>query len=167
MKILISHISDDTRLFDFTAKRTHFDIPELHQDVQLHAEVYRSGSNFYVSATVKTVLELECDRCLDPYRMPVEETFRVIFARNIEDEKEDDVAVLEPGAVELDLRPFVRDILMLIIPFKKLCSENCRGLCVLCGANLNRETCSCDRNRIDPRWDKLNELKKTLENAEE
>ncbi|MFO7841307.1 MAG: DUF177 domain-containing protein, partial [Fidelibacterota bacterium] len=50
---------------------------------------------------------------------------------------------------------------------KKLCSPDCKGLCPICGANLNHMNCSCKTENYDPRWDKLKELKKTLENAEE
>ncbi len=163
MKILISQIGSDTKLFDLKSKRTEFDIPELSRDVQLHAEI----DGFNVSGLLKSTIKLQCDRCLDTFTMPLEEKFRVLLSYDSEDNKDIDVILLDPDAEELDMQPYVRDTLLLSIPFKKLCSEDCRGLCVSCGVNLNRETCSCEQSRIDPRWDALKEIKKTLDNAEE
>ena len=59
----------------------------------------------------------------------------------------------------LDLQPLVRDALLLELPLAPLCSEDCRGLCPTCGADLNDGPCSCDQAPADPRWAALDLLK--------
>lgn len=167
MKILISHISDDTRFFEFTVKRDRFNIPELREDVSTKVTVYRSGRDYDVNGSIRTSLELSCDRCLGSYILDINENIHVLYGSNEEAEKEENYVFISPKDTELDLLPYVRDTIRLLIPYKKLCSEDCKGLCPQCGANLNHESCSCNTKRIDPRWDTLKELKKTLENAEE
>jgi uncharacterized protein len=167
MKILISHISEDTRFFDFTTEKEGFDIPELTEDVRVHVSAFRSRGSFTFKGMVCTAYRLECDRCLDPYTQKVEEPLELIVSTDPETEQDDDIVLLNPHDVEIDLRSYVRETLLLAVPFKKLCSPACKGLCVRCGANMNRESCSCKHDERDPRWEKLNELKKTLESAEE
>jgi uncharacterized protein len=59
----------------------------------------------------------------------------------------------------LDLDPVVREQLLLAIPSYPVCSEACKGLCSVCGANLNERDCGCDRHVPDPRWAGLEKLK--------
>ena len=168
MKILISHISDDIRFFDFTSEKDDFDIPELADDVRVHVSAFRSGGTIHCKGIVYTAFHLQCDRCLDSYSVDVEESLEVLFTTDPEAEMtEEQLVLLSSHDVEIDLEPFVRETLLLGLPFKKLCSTACKGLCVRCGANLNHESCSCKHDERDPRWEKLNELKKTLESAEE
>ena len=60
---------------------------------------------------------------------------------------------------QVDLTLPVRQALMLEVPMKPLCSEECRGLCSSCGVNWNREICDCEKNDADPRWEGLMKLK--------
>ena len=60
---------------------------------------------------------------------------------------------------EVDLAPLVRDAVLLHLPPAPLCSEDCRGLCTRCGANLNEAECGCEPGPSDPRWAALDVLK--------
>jgi uncharacterized protein len=60
----------------------------------------------------------------------------------------------------LDLDPAVREQLLLALPRYPVCQESCKGLCSVCGANLNERDCGCDRHVPDPRWAGLEKLKK-------
>ena len=60
---------------------------------------------------------------------------------------------------ELDLRSWARDALVLALPTRILCSDDCRGLCGVCGANLNEDPGHAHEREPDPRWAKLSELK--------
>ena len=62
---------------------------------------------------------------------------------------------------ELDLGPVVREQILLALPMDALCTEDCKGLCQVCGGNLNEKECSCDRHVPDPRWAKLKNIKLT------
>jgi len=65
---------------------------------------------------------------------------------------------LLPGQAVIDIADDVRQTLLLAVPLKLLCSENCRGLCPTCGKNLNEGECSCRNDVGDPRWDVLRNL---------
>ncbi|MCI8332577.1 MAG: DUF177 domain-containing protein [Clostridiales bacterium] len=94
--------------------------------------------------------EAACDRCLQP----VLRTLTVEFNRTIAlpgtlEEENDDYVVIEENAVDVDI-PLLEEIL-LSVPSKILCREDCKGLCPKCGHDLNTGACSCSHKEIDPR----------------
>lgn len=108
------------------------------------------GYEVEVIGEIKGNLELTCDRCLDPFEFAIEEDFKVTLlpkkSLNIEGERELDSQELEVSFYEDSFISFY-DILVeeirLALPFRKLCSVNCKGLCPVCGTNLNKESCNC------------------------
>jgi len=70
----------------------------------------------------------------------------------------DEVQYLSPDANILDLGEDVRQYLILAVPQKLLCSDDCRGLCPQCGVNRNRVRCNCSTKEIDPRWEGLKKV---------
>jgi uncharacterized protein len=94
-------------------------------------------------------------RCLEPAGAPVE-----VDAREIDQpgggEDLDSPYVSEDG---LDLTGWARDALALALPGQIVCSEECLGLCAICGANLNEDPAHAHEQEPDPRWAKLRELK--------
>jgi uncharacterized protein len=83
------------------------------------------------------------------------------FIQNINDSENEkiDIIYLHPETDKIDLSEDVRDYALLALPMKKLCSENCKGLCPKCGKNLNDGPCECRDEKIDPRWEPLQKLK--------
>jgi uncharacterized protein len=75
---------------------------------------------------------------------------------------EEDVTLytLEPDAEELDLRPILRERVILAVPDYPVCREDCRGLCPSCGANLNETDCNCAVAESDARWGPLLKLQR-------
>ena len=74
----------------------------------------------------------------------------------------DNIVYISPETDVIDISEDVRDYAILAIPMKKLCSEDCKGLCSRCGKNLNEEQCSCSGDETDIRWMPLMELKNKL-----
>ena len=70
-------------------------------------------------------------------------------------EKED---AIEFSGDEIDISDVVRETILLAQPLNNICSPDCRGLCLKCGANLNDEECGCDRHIVDPRLAALQKL---------
>jgi uncharacterized protein len=70
----------------------------------------------------------------------------------------DDIHYIAPDTKEIDITGEIRDTVLLTLPMKVLCSEDCRGLCAGCGANLNSESCRCAAPPADPRWEALRKL---------
>ena len=71
----------------------------------------------------------------------------------------DSVIEVPAGGKHVDLADHVRSELLVVIPLKPLCGDKCRGLCPVCGTNLNVGSCSCDSDSHDSRWDALKKVK--------
>jgi uncharacterized protein len=75
-----------------------------------------------------------------------------------DDEREDLEYSVYDGE-EIDLTPFIREQMLLALPTRPLCSDDCRGLCPRCGANRNERDCGCREDMFDPRLSVLRSLK--------
>lgn len=114
-------------------------------------------------------LGLSCCRCLRRFGREIEKTFKVEYWPDPEVEEGEELELtyedLDVGFYrndEIDLSGVVSEQVMLELPMKPVCREDCRGLCDQCGANLNEGSCDCDKSRIDPRFSVLVELKKRM-----
>ena len=134
--------------------------------VSLGFDIFKDKQAFRLVGRVQTTLELKCSRCLEPFTAPVDQEFDLRYQphtvnagdgdREIE---EDDLTTAFYENDEIDLGHLMREQFYLSLPMKPLCRTDCRGLCVVCGTNLNRETCSCKRAWEDPRLDALRNLR--------
>jgi uncharacterized protein len=137
--------------------------------VSLAFDILKDKRHFQLTGTVTTMLELPCSRCLEPFRTPVDGTFDLRYQphthaagsgheaeRQIE---EDDLSTAFYDNDEIDLGQLMREQFYLSIPMKPLCGDDCRGLCSICGTNLNRGRCDCKREWEDPRLAVLKTLK--------
>lgn len=109
-------------------------------------------------------VKFECDRCATEYKTSLKSDYKMIYLMN-EAPKETDslnVTYISRDADKIDIKSDVREFALLSIPMKKLCKEDCKGLCYKCGKNLNIEQCSCSTEEIDSRWKPLMNLKDKL-----
>jgi uncharacterized protein len=91
-----------------------------------------------------------CARCIEPVSNVLEISFEKDIASSGEVSSEnDDYIIIEDK--KLDLLPCVEEEIMLEMPSRTLCKEDCRGLCQKCGKNLNEGDCDCDKKEVDPR----------------
>ena len=127
------------------------------RDADVRLEVSRTTGNGY-ALRLRFAVELHgpCQRCLEDADAGVE-----VDAREIQQPGSDDAELVSPYVEkdELDLRSWARDALALALPTQIVCSEECRGLCAVCGANLNEDPSHEHERPPDPRWSKLAELK--------
>ena len=105
---------------------------------------------------VKFSLDLVCDRCLEPFVRDEEMHFEHILVQKLESDGDEDYILCEGGELEFD--ELVRTDVLLELPSKVLCSEECKGLCPQCGQNLNFGSCKCEKKQIDPRLAALSQL---------
>ena len=117
-----------------------------------------AGNVFRVVGRASTRLELDCGRCVEPFEMPVEVSFdlRYVPAEHNAGEgereiDEDDLTTAFYREGMLDVTDLLREQFQLALPMKPLCSTACRGLCLECGANLNRTACGHEAKWEDPR----------------
>jgi uncharacterized protein len=141
--------------------------------VELEADLRKDHEKIRLTGSLRTVLELECSRCLEGYTLPVDTTFDLLYlpaaeapAQGGEREVEEDdldTAFYRDGII--DLAGLVREQLYLALPMKPLCREDCRGLCPACGTNLNTSSCSCANEWEDPRLAPLRALARDDDDA--
>jgi len=138
--------------------------------VSLAFDIVKDKQHFQLIGTVTTTLELPCSRCLEPFTTPVGASFDLRYQphthaagsgheaeRQIE---EDDLSTAFYDNDQINLGELMREQFYLSLPMKPLCSEDCRGLCPVCGTNLNRGSCDCKREWEDPRLAVLRTLKR-------
>ena len=115
------------------------------EDVAVRARIYRHGTDVYFDGQVAGAVVYACPRCLDEFRWPFEREFRFLIAKaGPGQEFEDDAGLDHYEGDEVDVGRLAREQALLALDDAALCSEDCRGLCARCGANLNRETCTCE-----------------------
>lgn len=107
-------------------------------------------------------LVLLCARCLDAVAQELRGSFDLIFRPESADADASERAITEDeteigyyGKSGLLLEDAVREQVLLGLPGRTLCREDCRGLCPHCGANRNHTACHCEDSRTDPRWNAL------------
>ena len=114
---------------------------------------------FYWHGRIEGEVALECSRCLTATERHVNDEAHLIFADSENDETDDpDVYLIDSAAIELDLRPALREQWILAAPTFALCREDCRGFCPRCGADLNAGPHDCSHEEVDPRWEALRKL---------
>ena len=123
--------------------------------VRVSGAVRNRAGALSLEGTAETTLELACDRCLKPFSQALTLPVSTLLAEELEDEENDEIVLLENG--EADLDEIFTTALVLSMDAKHVCSEDCKGLCPTCGANLNDGPCGC-RKEIDPRLAALAQL---------
>jgi len=108
------------------------------------------------TADVSFVYRFDCDRCASAVSRTFKYRFRHILVTRLSDESGDDH--IETPDYKLDTDSLLRDDILLELPSKLLCKEDCKGLCLKCGNNLNESSCGCDRREADPRLAALRQL---------
>ncbi|MGH7538445.1 MAG: YceD family protein [Gemmatimonadales bacterium] len=116
---------------------------------------------FYWHGTLRAAVAEECRRCLIPVTVTVTADVGALFTGDADALQDPDAYPLPPHATEVDLRPAVREELLLALPRFVVCREDCRGLCPRCGKDLNAGPCGC-APEPDPRWKALADLKGKL-----
>ncbi|HEV3470529.1 MAG TPA: DUF177 domain-containing protein [Pyrinomonadaceae bacterium] len=140
----------------------------LSREARVEGRASRRGEEIRVRGKIETGVEVACDRCLAPVAVPLEVEFDTAFIpqeraaaaeENVELHAEDmGLAAFEGDAIDLD--ELVREQILLALPARHLCREECKGLCPTCGADLNAGRCGCEHKEADPRWAALADLKK-------
>lgn len=128
-------------------------------DVELQARATKEDA-FEVNGSLRLELKMACSRCLtfSPHQMTI--PFHEVFVQSDDELDEADDFVHAVTADKLDLTPYVEESIVLALPYVPLCSENCRGLCQVCGTNRNEINCECKVDIIDPRLAALADLLK-------
>ena len=110
-------------------------------NVELEGEFFGVGQVVSIRGTVYATVHAHCARCLEPVDEEMEFPFEAEFSRTPDEDKDE---YLITGH-QVELEDAVREAIVLGLPLRFLCDENCKGLCPQCGTNLNKGTCACGR----------------------
>jgi len=123
-----------------------FDYPEIKagEDTRLtnfsgSARISRTPQGLLVQAKFEASLTMECVRCLETYQQRLGWEFTELYAFSRRSVTES--GLLVPEDAHIDLEPLTRDYALLEVPINPICKENCRGLCPVCGENMNQVDC--------------------------
>ncbi len=134
----------------------HFEVAEDWQTLELANSIFPEPINVSSLADLEgrlltwhhhleTTAHLVCDRCLQEFNRQIDLRDRFIYAIDPLTEYDDDVTVVKSEDQFINLNANLREMLLLAIPLQKLCREDCRGLCPVCGGDLNQTDCDCQQ----------------------
>lgn len=112
-----------------------------------------------VRGRVAGTYELECIRCLRSFERPFDIELSEVIAYPDQPDAEEGYQITGDVA---DLEPVVRDAVLLAMPVNPLHAPNCKGLCPVCGADRNTTDCGHESQRVDLRWEPLEQLKQRM-----
>jgi uncharacterized protein len=138
--------------------------------VEEHHGKHQVIKDIRLRGKLATGLELLCARCLEPVEQKVTREFDLLYRPLGADAGRDELSVTDAEAEigyyqgeGILLEDTLREQVLLALPLKITCREDCKGLCPHCGKNLNQEACSCHVPMEDPRWAALKEVRDRLE----
>jgi uncharacterized protein len=140
-----------------------FEVPAIHlpPDLDLSAllgfaRITRTAQGLLVQVKMQAEVSAECVRCLTEFQQPLQIDFTDLYA--FTPDSMTDSGLLLPETGKINLAPIVREEMLLAVPISPLCKPDCKGLCPICGENLNENFHSHAEDAIDSRLDKLTGL---------
>ncbi|ADG82926.1 hypothetical protein Tfer_1615 [Thermincola ferriacetica] len=130
---------------------------EFSEPVEITGKIENTGGKLIVLGNISARLRLTCSRCLEQYPHELATSFERAFRLTPEDASaegsEEETEII--SGEKLDLTDMIVESILLELPMKQVCSEECKGLCKKCGINLNKTACNCEDDDIDPRFEVL------------
>jgi uncharacterized protein len=167
MVIKIAGLSEGIHNYEFIEQVEKVDLGSpFSGKITAEIELDKSHHEIVMNVNVRVNAEFECDRCTASFTRELNPVYKMVYIYGSGDDLDDDANMkyIHPDADKIDISPEVRDFTLLSVPMKKLCSDECKGLCSNCGTDLNKSECSCELDSIDSRWLPLQDLKKKLNN---
>ncbi|MEW6573281.1 MAG: DUF177 domain-containing protein [Bacillota bacterium] len=118
--------------------------------VVLQLRITNAGDFLWAVGDVKATVRLTCSRCIKEFPLDLEGRFEEKYSLH-GGANEDSIEDVAPAADELDFTDQVIETIILSLPMKPLCDEDCKGLCLTCGRDLNTGICGCPQEIGDPR----------------
>ncbi|MFB0566430.1 MAG: DUF177 domain-containing protein [Candidatus Aminicenantaceae bacterium] len=130
------------------------------QPVHAELDIKKIGEEIRIKGKIKTCISFVCSRCLMPFKFPVDSNFDLVYLPEeldlIKDElKSEDLNNFFYYNRQIDTGEVVLEQLNMTFPLKPLCSEECQGICPVCGKNQRVDKCGCEVKDSDPRLQKL------------
>ncbi len=142
------------------------EMPDFSLDkVDVNCLITKTSSTIFIKGKLSAIIDICCSRCLEETKLPIGSDFAYTLIPAKAENRED--LELKPEELEIsyyqgdfiDLTPIICEQIILQIPIKALCSEECKGLCPHCGTNLNTSSCNCHLDVVDNRMAVLKNFK--------
>jgi uncharacterized protein len=165
MIIKITNLSEGTHELIFEEKTENLELDNpFYGKFRSFVTLNKLHDQIIISVNSQFKVKYECDRCGIEFNSKLNSEYQMVYLMNEEPAETDSINVtyLSRTADKIDIKNDVREFALLSVPMKKLCKEDCKGLCYKCGTDLNKEQCKCSNEEIDPRWRPLLNLKDKL-----
>lgn len=179
MKIEIHHIPEQGTTLRLDREAKHFanlkalaakEAYIFKTPIDITLTVVPAKDLYRVKGRIAVHLELACARCLNAFEAPIDQRFTLNYSRKIVDDLHDpdstgeELTAQQIGMYyfegeEIDFTDAIQEQVVMAIPYRALCADSCKGLCVRCGADLNKTTCQCETSTKDNPFSVLKDLK--------
>jgi len=163
MKIQLVSLSEGVHEYEFGTDAAEINLERpISGPVGVSIVLEKTGNQVRLKGSVTAEGGFSCDRCTAEFRRPIVAAYRMYYVA--EGEQFDgidpsEIQSITPGSGSIDVTEDVRQTILLAVPLKLLCSEQCKGLCPHCGKNMNTDSCSCTVEREETRWEALRPLR--------
>ena len=127
------------------------------EPVTAEGQVRNTAGVLVMTGSIQTTIHGTCDRCAAEFDREIEFPLDVVLVTELANEENEDEWVFPLEGDSADLDDIVRTVFVLNMDSKLLCKPDCKGMCCRCGKNLNRESCTCQKE-LDPRFAALKQL---------
>lgn len=161
-------IIDISRLLNRKVTKLEIDSKFEYKDIYYENECFQFNRPIEISGLItqaervisfdlvlKSELTIPCSRCTEKYNFDLDIEIHEKFSADSE-LIDDEILAIE--GTEIDLSDIIENNIIASLPIQKLCKDNCKGLCHICGTNLNNNSCDCKNEELDPRLEKLRNL---------
>ncbi len=170
---------------DLELKKVHFDVAfppgeivfaddgdRLSQASPLQAEgtaelLPHTEGEIRIRGHLAVTMRCDCNRCLEPAQFPIDSNFDLFYRpAEGEGEEEEEEVEIDAGETEIafyegsgiELKDVLREHVLLNMPMQRVCREDCKGICPVCGQNRNLLNCGCEAKLVDDRWSALKKV---------
>ena len=167
MKIKISNLKDGVHYFNFDESIKDVNLKDpFFGNIKVEVELNKVHNQIVLSAELSVNANFDCDRCSNNFDSIITNSYKMVYLSGTKPEESGSMNItylpLDEDKIIID--DDVRDYAILAIPMKRLCKEDCMGLCPNCGKDLNEGACNCETEKNDKRWLPLMELKNKINN---
>lgn len=157
LRINISKLSDGDHQYSLLTEPSQIGLDErFNREVRVAAAVEKANRQIVLQVEAQSGGLFMCDRCLEEFQKDVTSIYSILYVQGgdppSDHEQDHEIQYLPADVNIIDLGEDVRQYLILSLPLKLLCREQCAGLCPVCGANRNKTRCNCTVEETDPRW---------------
>lgn len=164
MIIKITNFTDGIHDLDFAGPVESVGLRDpFFGEYELKVKMDKSHSQIVLDCSLWVKAKFVCDRCSEEFVKVIDNDFKLTYMYAKEAASKNDnlnLYYITPETDKINLKEDIKEYALLSIPMKRLCKEECKGLCPRCGKNLNDGPCECKNDEINPIWNDLLKLKR-------